>query len=240
MRYLLVLAAALTFTASATAAPLTFVLAGQSNMAGFGPLPSTPLAAPNVTALTAQGWQPAAEPLLNGAGSGPALSFANQIVAATGQPVRLVPCAETGSYLDQWLPAGDLYQRCLQRIGGEHVDGLLFFQGESDAQQGLLAGSWADRFQTFLESIREATGVRTVVFAQIGRYDNPLFPAWATVKAQQASVTGWSSQMVSTDDLAELDGQPHYTLDSYRIIGERFAQAWLASRAAVFGHRREF
>jgi lysophospholipase L1-like esterase len=65
-----------------------------------------------------------------------------------------------------------------------------------------------------------------VVFAQIGATWSPeAFPNWEVVKAQQASIRLPMSAMIVTDDLPLLDGL-HFTTDSYRLIGRRFADAY--------------
>src|SRR6202023_1447306 len=74
-------------------------------------------------------------------GSGLGLPFAVEMVARTGIPVGLVPCAHGGTSMDQWSPAlkdregdslyGSMYRRFVA-VGGR-VRGVLWYQGESDA-----------------------------------------------------------------------------------------------------------
>ena len=65
-----------------------------------------------------------------------------------------------------------------------------------------------------------------VVFAQIGSIESSeLVPNWSLVQEQQSSVTLPMTAMIVTEDLPLFDGL-HFTTDSYRIIGERFADAY--------------
>jgi hypothetical protein len=66
-----------------------------------------------------------------------------------------------------------------------------------------------------------------VVFAQIGANTRPnRYPNWKIVQEQQSSVRLPFCKMIKTDDLA-LGDTVHFTTESYRIIGKRFAEAYL-------------
>jgi hypothetical protein len=65
-----------------------------------------------------------------------------------------------------------------------------------------------------------------VIYAQIGSNTaQEAFINWEIVQEQQASVSLPMAAMIITDDLPLLDGL-HFTTDSYRIIGRRFAEAF--------------
>lgn len=216
-------------------APLTFVLAGQSNMAGYGPVEQS--AAPNIhiTAWSGSGWVPATDPLPYGMpGTEPGLPFANAVQRATGRDVRLVQCAVGSTALAVWEPRGAMYDACVARVraaGVKTVSGVLFFQGESDANQNAdVATRWAAGFGWFVSGVRSDFHRKQlpVVFAQIGTFaDRNIFPYWDAVKAEQAAYKARAVSMVRTDDLEQQPGTPHFTTASYRVIGTRFAAAWL-------------
>lgn len=232
-----VLFAAIAVTAHASQAPITIVMAGQSNMDGYGPLPAVPAPSnPKVKVLINGAWEPLTEPLPDpgnptiaaGYGSGPAVTIGNEIVRRTGRDVRLIPCAYPGSFLSDWVPGGQWYERCVQRIGSLRVDGVMFLQGAQDATDPGLAATWAARFATFVTGIRSVVGQAPVVFGQIGAYYNdPAFGSWATVQQQQALFRAVKTRMVVTDDLLMQPGSLHFSLQAYRSIGARMADAWL-------------
>ena len=80
-----------------------YLLAGQSNMCGRGPLPATPYDLTNVQIWNGSAWVQAVEPFfhdLSTAGAGLAASFARKMAdAEPGVVVRLVPAAlgDTGT-----------------------------------------------------------------------------------------------------------------------------------------------
>jgi hypothetical protein len=64
------------------------------------------------------------------------------------------------------------------------------------------------------------------VFAQLGPKIVPgAVPNWDVIKAQQAALQLPSATMIRTDDLPLMD-ELHFTTDSYRVIGTRFADAY--------------
>jgi hypothetical protein len=66
-----------------------------------------------------------------------------------------------------------------------------------------------------------------VVFAQIGTQTAPLaFTQWEIIREQQRAVRLSCASMIATDDLPLRDAV-HFTTASYRIIGRRFAAAYL-------------
>ncbi|MEO0542055.1 MAG: sialate O-acetylesterase [Cyanobacteria bacterium P01_A01_bin.105] len=244
-----------------TTRPQLFVLMGQSNIAGTAPVPAAPATHPQVLLFgNDYRWQPAVEPLdtaLNqvdavsadpGAGLGPGMAFALALMAQDEtRTIGLIPCATWGATLHQWqrdLSDQSLYGSCLKRIQAAatvgDVTGVIFFQGEADALDpviypnlGINADSWGTRFTDWVSQLRHDLGSPhlPLVYAQIGSHQNPeKFPQWATIQQQQARLTLPHSAMIRTDDLPLAD-EVHFTASSYRIIGQRFAEAFLSVSA---------
>lgn len=179
------------------------------------------------------------------AGFSPAMSFATTILEQhPDMLIGLIPCAKGGSSIYQWqrnLADNTLYGSCLKRVrvasSMGNVAGLLFFQGEIDTvdptkefpKKILLPNQWADKFEVFIQNWRKDLNLSTlpVVFAQIGTNTEPeRFINWAVVKEQQLQVRLPFSAMITTDDLA-LKDYVHFSTESYQIIGQRFAKAYL-------------
>ena len=102
----------------------SFLLAGQSNMAGRGDLtPDTALTAPGCLMLRMGRWQPMSEPVnvdravLEGAcprsGASLAASFAARYAAESGCQAGLIPCADGGTTIEQWQPGGVLFDHAV-------------------------------------------------------------------------------------------------------------------------------
>ncbi|MEM6349392.1 MAG: sialate O-acetylesterase [Cyanobacteria bacterium P01_D01_bin.14] len=233
-----------------------YVLMGQSNMSGLAPMPSSSAAAASKNVYTFGNdyqWGPAAEPvdspvgqidavsLDESAGFGPSVAFAEALPQEDGA-IGLIPCAKGGSSIAQWqrdLSDQSLYGSCLKRIRAASVmgqlEGVLFFQGEADAIDPTLypsmqpqADRWGQQFTQMVRDLRQDLNQPDlpVVYAQIGADpQDQTLPNWERVRQQQQQIDVPDSARIQTDDLETWDGV-HFTADSYRIIGQRFATAW--------------
>ena len=98
-------------------------------------------------------------------GAGLGLPFAAAMVQATGVPIGLLACAHGGTSMQQWNPAlkaqggGSLYGSMLGRVqrAGGRVRGLLWYQGESDANPDD-AKLFAERFRKLVTEVRADFG----------------------------------------------------------------------------------
>ena len=165
-----VAALAVAATLLAGAAPDVYVLAGQSNMSGRGAIAGLPaedrVADPRIRLYGNDGqWRAALDPLDDGSGQvdavsadkqaavGPGLTFARALLHKRQRPIALVPCAKGGTAIGRWKPASDrttLYGSCVARVreAGGHLAGMLWYQGESDAEKPLIeAQGWTTAFQ---------------------------------------------------------------------------------------------
>ena len=233
------------------------MLAGQSNMSGYAPLPRDNPAFENAYVFANDyQWKIGREPVDgnkgqkdwvsydNRAGSGPGIAFARVVYKSLKQPIGLIPCAKGASHILQWQKASGrktLYGSCLHRLRlaqkQGRLAGLLFFQGEADAkklQQFRLARAekWPALFKKFVTDFRadvKQPGL-PVVFAQIGEtVYKQSFHKWQFMQQQQASVKLANGAMITTSDLPTHDGL-HFTAKSYQTIGQRFAMAYLSLR----------
>ena len=233
-----------------------FILAGQSNMVGWAPIPDGEKTDPRIYVFGKDyHWRIADHPIENAfnqvdmvsenqlAGFGPAMDFA--FASLERHPaivIGLIPCAKNSSGIIQWkrdLSDQTLYGSCLKRARAAspmgEIAGILFFQGETDALDPIQSpdppphpSEWSELFTAFITDLRNDLNQPDlpVVFAQIGTNWSPeAFPNWDIVRKQQASIQLPMTTMITTDDLPLLDGL-HFTVNSYRIIGKRFADAY--------------
>ncbi len=168
------------------------------------------------------------------AGAGLGLTFGKEIVKRAGIPVGLIPCAHGGTSMAQWSPelkdkgGKSLYGSMLRRIeavGGE-VKGVLWYQGESDANDKCLI--FEKKFEAFIRSLRADLGAPQLpfYFAQLGCYVGPGADssAWNTVREMQRKCAEKMSQggMVAAVDLP-LDDLIHISTDGLKRLGKRMA-----------------
>jgi hypothetical protein len=233
------------------------ILTGQSNMSGRGDLPPEQSIHPRIFMFgNDYRWKSAREPVDaphgqvdlvsedRDAGFGPALAFATSVLKRNSELViGLIPCAKGASSIKEWqrdLSEKTLYGSCLKRVRAATtmgtVAGMLSFQGETDAldperfpKWSPSASSYGEKFATFVDDLRKDLSLATmpIVFAQLGTNNSPDdYVNWEILKEQQKSSNPSCAVMITTDDLALADGV-HFTTESYRVIGDRYAEAFL-------------
>ena len=170
-------------------------------------------------------------------GAGLGLSFAKARVEQMGVPVGLVPAAHGGTSMQQWDPASkgqgghSLYGATLERVKavGGKVAGILWYQGESDANP-TDAALYESRMTTLVQSFRADLGQPDLPFyyVQLGGFvtdpDPGLVSGWNSVRESQRT---WQSSlsnvgMVSAIDCG-LDDGIHIDTAGLKTLGKRLA-----------------
>jgi sialate O-acetylesterase len=173
---------------------------------------------------------------LFGAGPGPA--FAQEMFRITGIPQGLIACAHGGTTMDQWSPklqgsgGRSLYGAMLRRVrkNGGSVAGLLWYQGESDADP-VNAPLYTGKMKAFIQSLRRdlKSPRLPVAMVQIGRFSECQVnneSAWNMIQHQQAILpkTIPFLSVVSAVDLS-LDDPIHISGKDQDVLGVRLAGA---------------
>ena len=226
-----------------------FLLVGQSNMAGRGAVtPADKVPHPRVLMLNQAGeWVPAVDPLHfdkpTAAGVGLGRSFADAVAAATpGVTIGLIPCAVGGSPIDAWQPGflypptqshpwDDALRRAKLALPAGTLRGILWHQGESDANRELAPG-YAAKLQDLVARLRAELAAPNVPFiaGQLGRFDGSPWSEFKTQvdqahRALPANVP--HTAFVSAEGLKDKGDKTHFDSDSYREFGRRYAAAYL-------------
>lgn len=233
-----------------------FILAGQSNMVGWAPIPDGEPTDPRIFVFGKDyRWRIASHPIEDAtgqvdmvsenrlAGFGPAMDFA--FASLERHPdiiIGLIPCAKNSSGIIQWqrdLSDQTLYGSCLKRAlaassMGE-ISGMLFFQGETDAVDPFQypdppphPSEWAELFTAFVSDLRDDLNQPNlpVVFAQIGSTWAPEAYPNWDFLMEQQASLQLPGTAMITTADLPLYDGIHYATDSYRIIGRRFAEAY--------------
>jgi hypothetical protein len=228
-----------------------FILAGQSNMQGFGVIAGHPvLRDERVFSLATGQAEVAVEPLHHwaehpympeGIGLGLAMPFALEVLKVHPQMrIGFIPAARGGSSLDQWLPGNEnferaiaLFERAARNTTDIEVGGVLWHQGESDATQEETARTYGERFLRTMHGFRarlHAPGA-PVVAGELGRYLalNPASPHHAMVVRQtkEAVASLSNAAFADSEGLACDGGHTHFSTESIRTFGLRYAEAYL-------------
>jgi hypothetical protein len=125
----------------------SFLMIGQSNMAGRGEFADVePINNPNCRMLRMGRWQKMSEPINPDrkifskgsfhSGIGLAASFADQLATENECQIGLIPCADGGTRLSQWMPGEILFDHAVMMtklaMRTSRLAGILWHQGESD------------------------------------------------------------------------------------------------------------
>jgi sialate O-acetylesterase len=186
-------------------------------------------------------------------GAGLGLPFGLEMARRTGVPVGLVSCAHGGTSMAQWDPAlkdkgGDsLYGAMLRRVRlvGGKVTGVLWYQGESDANPKA-APLFQNKFEQFVKAVRDdllSPGL-PFYYVQIGRHASAAsFVEWNSVQESQrlAETTIPRSGMVAAIDFS-LDDGIHVSTPDHTRLGRRLANLachdLFADKAGCGAYRR--
>jgi hypothetical protein len=225
--------------ASTSAAPSDmklFLLIGQSNMAGRGPVEaSDKVPHPRVFMLTKElAWVPAVDPMHFDRpeiiGVGPGASFGRAVADADPKiTVGLIPAAVGGTSLDQWKIGGELYTNAIARahaaLAHGKLAGILWHQGESD-NTAEKAATYTERFRTMIAQLRKDLHAEDVplLVGELGRFreSNEVVNKVLVTLPSQVPLCAF----VSAEGLKDKGDQLHFDSASQREFGRRYAQAW--------------
>lgn len=230
-----------------------YVIAGQSNSAGYGKGPVEDEPVIGIHALKYDGsWTIASHPLndctgagalayteYNNHGNSPYLSFARCLKRELHVPIGLVPTAVGGSPISLWDPRQDgaLYRR-MQQITAQLTEGycgVLWYQGCEDTNLPERAASYEENFTEMVSRWRKDAGNDALVFltCQLNRCleksDAENDRSWGMVREaqRQAARKIPNCYIVPTSDIP-LSDPIHNSAQGNLLLGERIARLALS------------
>jgi hypothetical protein len=222
-----------------------YILIGQSNMAGRGPITDDIKNEGNshVYMFTRDSqWVAARHPVHfdkpSVAGAGPGLAFGIKMAEANPNvKIGLIPCAVGGTPIEHWVPGAydaatktHPYDDAVQRIKAAMkygvIKGIIWHQGESNSSPEKAAG-YLDKLTVLINRMRELAGNEQLPFiaGELGRYR----PGYNNINVQLALLT----QKVPYTGLATSEGlvhkgdTTHFDGKSADELGKRFATQML-------------
>ena len=227
-----------------------YLLIGQSNMAGRGPVDAESAHVhPRVFALSKAGvWESARDPLhfdKPEAAVGPGFAFGQAIAAADAQAnIGLIPCAVGGSAIAEWTPGGqEKYTkafpyddalrrtRLAQRSGT--LKGIIWHQGEAD--RGLPQRTlYGERLAQLVARLRSELQAPEVPFlaGELPMLDERSRNSTTEFNRILASLTDKIPLFtcVPANNLTDKGDHLHLDTASAREFGQRYATAFLKLR----------
>jgi len=228
-----------------------FMIAGQSNAAGYGKDPAYDPPELGVHILRNSGqWDLASHPLNESTntlhevnmehsnpGSSPYLHFGKLLKKNLGYPIGLLQSALGGSPLRLWNPDenGVLYRNMIEIIksqGGD-IKGILWYQGCSDACEDC-CGSYLERFRNMVEYTRKDLGLRELPILTIqlnrclGQASDQENRFWGMVREAQRQAARTIPKVYIVPSLdCGLSDVIHNSSSANLTLGERLARAAL-------------
>ena len=226
-----------------------FLMLGQSNMAGRGDFGEVPeIVNPHCFMLRNGRWQPMSEPInpdrrIFGSlhsGVGLAASFADEYANHFHEDIGLIPCADGGTSLKQWLPGEILYENaiCQTKLALKSSDlaGILWHQGESDCKQEEDADQYHDRFLRMINSLKKDLALPPVpvIIGELGefmeQYNNGALKENYRKINQTLNALAHEIDrggFVSAKGLTCKSDGLHFNSKSYRTFGKRYFDTFL-------------
>ena len=219
----------------------SFLLIGQSNMAGRGFLNEAPeIDTTHIHVLRNGRWQKMFRPVNpDRAFSGSCLveSFCEAYAKKYNVEVGIIPCADGGTSLDQWKEGGLLYDhavyqaRLAQRTST--IAGVLWHQGESDVSEWAYT-TYRQRFEKMMAAFRRDLDLCDVPFILGGLGDFLKdFPTQETLSTNYVHVNAAlkeiaeNNQMTGFTSAEGLSGNPdnlHFSADGLYKFGLRYLE----------------
>ena len=222
------------------------LMLGQSNMAGRGDFGQVkPIRNPMCYMLRMGRWQPMCEPvnpdraIFDGkfrSGVSLAASFADEYAKTLQRPVGLIPCADGGTFLSQWLPGELNYDHAVMQarlaMRTSRLTAILWHQGESDCLRQEDVDAYRGRFHQMIAALRRDLG-RPELPVILGELPRGIGEVWKT-QGREEQLNLIFNQLVreipncaiaSSEGLALKPDGVHFNSESCREFGKRYFRA---------------
>lgn len=228
--------------------PASFLMAGQSNMAGRGDFGEVPeIRNPLCYMLRMGRWQPMSEPInpdraVYGirlhSGISPAASFADSYAKYFNAPVGLIPCADGGTKICDWMPGNLIFDHAIMQCSlaarTSEIKGILWHQGESDCQTKSDFAAYEERLIKVIEAFRKELANPNIPVI-MGEISDNITDAW---KMEKRNIE-FNKRLLETakkipncivapaKDLEIKADGIHFTSESCRKLGKRYFESYL-------------
>ena len=226
---------------------LSFLMIGQSNMAGRGDFGEVePIINPRCLMLRMGRWQMMSEPInpdrsvLTGeyhSGVGLAASFADETQKLLGARIGLIPCADGGTSMDKWSVGSSLYDHAIfmakLAMRSSTLAGIIWHQGESDCHRIEDALAHREKFLTMITALRRELGAESLPLI-IGELPENITEKWGVADRPQLVNRAYRELAAELPVCAIASSQGlelrydgiHFSSASARIFGKRYFEAY--------------
>lgn len=225
----------------------SFLLIGQSNMAGRGDFGEVPrIENANCYMLRMGRWQPMSEPInpdraiLEGefhSGICLAASFADELAKYSREKIGLIPCADGGTKIEQWMPGEVLFDHAVMMaklaMRTSTLAGILWHQGESNCSSEENVRAHKEKFVKMITNIRRELGAEDTPLI-IGELSENIAERWGIGDRPKAMNRNYreianelpNTAIVSASGLALKEDGIHFNSTSLREFGKRYFEVY--------------
>ncbi len=221
-----------------------YILIGQSNMAGRGPITDELKneGDPRVLMLDKNNnWVIAKHPLHfdkpKVVGVGPGLAFGIDMIKVNPNPnikIGLIPCAVGGTSIGKWTPGAfdqstnthpydDAILRIKEALKSGIIKGVIWHQGEANSSE-VMTKLYIGQLDTLVKRIRTIVGNPKLPFVvgELGRYREQ----YVLFNNELAKVQGIIpfTALATSEELVHKGDTTHFDGASANMLGHRFAQ----------------
>ena len=226
---------------------LSFLMIGQSNMAGRGNLSEVePIKNDSCYMLRMGRWQRMAEPINPDRDTTPGefhsgvslgASFADEAARHFGCRIGMIPCADGGTVINSWMPGQLLYDHALMMtrlaMRTSRLGGILWHQGESDCHREDTVLAHKEKFIKMITSLRADLGMPRLPVI-IGEVSDKIAENWRVsefsplMNRQYYEIAAElpACSVVSVDGLTLKSDGIHFDSVSLRTLGVRYFDAY--------------
>ena len=221
---------------------VSFLMVGQSNMAGRGDFGEVPIIENNRCYMLRMGrWQRMSEPInpdrdvLNirfHSGVCLAASFADEVSKHFDKSVGLIPCADGGTSISQWQPGEILFDHAVMMarlaMRTSELGGIIWHQGESDCRGSFESEKYRKHFlRTMTELRRELNAEHLpLIVGEISEdisadWNAKDYPARFNLLLHELASALPGCEVVSSKGLVLKEDGIHFNSPSLRELGKR-------------------
>lgn len=234
----------------------SFLMIGQSNMAGRGYFKEVPSIYDEHIKMQRNGlWQIMSEPInfdRPSSGVGLAASFAaSWRLDNPEDEIGLIPCADGGTSLDDWVVGGALFENAISQAKlaqrTSQLSGILWHQGENDCSPEK-AEIYSEKFAVIIKTLRQELNVPEIPLMIGGLGDflpngifGKYFASYALInhELEDFAKTHANSYFVTAKGLTANADNIHFNALSQRILGVRYYSAFRDLKHLLEPHNDE-
>lgn len=225
----------------------SFLMIGQSNMAGRGEFGEVDDIVNDSCFMLRMGrWQRMSEPIntdravINGgcrSGVGLAASFADEAAKQLNAKIGLIPCADGGTKIEQWMPGEVLFDHAVMMtrlaMRSSVFSGILWHQGESDCRTDEDLYSHKQKFITMITALRHELGNESIPVI-IGELSENITCSWNVGERPKIMNSHYREianelpciGVASSKGLTMKSDRLHFDSAAYRIFGRRYFEVY--------------